>query len=94
VGFGVALDAKSKDDQAKNESGPAQQWTDSGSAISEGNAATVVLGVGAAVAITGAVLWLTAPRSTDGASQSSSASRRSLGVGTNGRALILRGTFW
>jgi hypothetical protein len=85
VGFGVAFDAKSKDDAAKTETGAAQ-YNDSGSAVGEGNAATVVLGVGAAVAVTGVVLWLTAPRAkADGAS---------LGVATNGRLVILRGVFW
>jgi hypothetical protein len=94
VGFGVAFDAKSKDDASKTESGAAQ-YNDSGSAVGEGNAATVVLGVGAAVAVTGVVLWLTAPRAkTDGASASSAWPGRGLRVATDGRALILRGTFW
>jgi hypothetical protein len=79
VGVGVALDAKSKDNQAAGEPGVARQ-TDSGSAVSEGNVATVVLGVGAAMAVGGVVLWLTAP--SDG-----------VAVGTDGRGVILRGSF-
>jgi hypothetical protein len=94
VGFGVAFDAKSKDDAAKTETGAAQ-YNNSGSAVGEGNAATVVLGVGAAAAVTGVVLWLTAPHAkTDGASSGSAAPGRSLGVATDGRVVVLRGTFW
>jgi hypothetical protein len=79
VGAAVALDAKSKDDRAAGEPGTARQ-TDSSSAVSEGNVATVVLGVGAAMAVAGVILWLTAPTER-------------VAVGTDGRAVILRGSF-
>jgi hypothetical protein len=79
VGAAVAFDAKAKDNRAAGELGPSRQ-TDSGSAVSEGNAATVVLGVGAALAATGVVLWLTAPS-------------EKLTVGTDGRGVIFRGGF-
>jgi hypothetical protein len=84
VGIAVALDAKSKYNRATGEPEPAQ-WNDSGSAVSEGNVASVVLGVGAAIAVAGVVVWLTAPSGTE--------STRSLAVGTNGRQVILQGSF-
>ena len=80
AGAGIALDAKSRDNRAAGESGIARQ-TDSSSAVSEGNAATVVVCVGAAMAAAGVLLWLTAPSS------------RALAVGTSGREVILRGSF-
>jgi hypothetical protein len=79
AGVGIAVDAKSRDKTAAGESGTARQ-TDSGSAVSEGNAATVVLSVGAAIAAVGVVVWLTAPRAK-------------VAVGTNGHELILEGSF-
>lgn len=79
VGVAVALDAKSKDNQALGESGPARQ-TDSSSAVSQGNVATVLLGVGAALAVAGVIVWLTAPS-------------EHVAMGTDGREVILRGSF-
>lgn len=61
VGGLLGLDAKSKDTTAAGEPGTARQ-TDSQSAVSEGNVASVVVGVGAALAVTGVVLWLVAPK--------------------------------
>ena len=84
VGFAVALDAKSGWNRASGEPGTARQ-TDSGSAVSEGNVASVVLGVGAAVAAAGVVLWLTAPVRPDGAP--------GLAVGIGGRQVTLQGRF-
>ena len=79
TGIAIALNAKVNDSNAAGEAGAARH-TDSESAASEGNVATVVLSVGAALAATGVVLWFTAP-----------VARTS--VGTNGQQLILRGTF-
>jgi len=79
VGIGVGVAAKSEDSAAKNETG-LQQYNDSKSAVNEGTAASVVLGVGAAVAAAGVVLWLTAPKAV-------------VGVGTTGREVYLRGSF-
>ncbi len=80
-GVGVVLGpvAKSQYDSAKNEPGP-QQKNDSASAVSTGNVGTVVGAVGAAVAVGGLVLWLTAPSAP-------------VQVGATGSALVLRGTF-
>jgi hypothetical protein len=79
VSVGLGLDAKSKDNRASGEAGAARQ-TDSQSATSEGNLATVVFAVGAAALASGAVLWFLAP------------SPRAA-IGTNGRDLVLRGSF-
>ena len=51
-----------------------------------GNAATVVFGVGAAVAVTGAVVWLAAPRS-------STTRSASVSVRVAPRAILLGGEF-
>jgi hypothetical protein len=88
VGVAVALDAKSKDNRAAGEAGTARR-ADSASAVGEGNVATVVVGIGMAMAVAGVVLWLTAPRAK-AAGRTSSHEVRSLSVGTNG---ILQGTF-
>jgi hypothetical protein len=89
VGTGIALDAKSKDNRAANETGTAQK-NDSVSAVNEGNVATVVLVVGAAMAAAGVVLWLTAPSATTGGPAESATN---LALATDGREVILRGTF-
>jgi hypothetical protein len=81
VGIGVAFAAKGADNDAKNETGPARV-SDSASAVSEGTAATVVMGVGAAMAAAGVVLWLTAPKA-----------KAAVGVGASGRAVLLQGSF-
>ncbi len=75
----IGLLAKSADDSASTEAFPAKH-DDSLNASHLAQGATVVVGVGAAVAVVGAVLWFTAP--------SAKAS-----VGSNGRELLLRGTF-
>ncbi len=80
VGGGVALDAKSKDNSvAANETSPTRH-SDSVNAVSEGNAATVVMVAGAALAVAGVVLWLAAPSPR-------------VAIGTNGSALFVAGTF-
>lgn len=79
VGGTLGLVAKSHDDTAAGESGIARHQ-DSLSAVSQGTVATVVVCVGAAVAVTGVVLWLTAPRAP-------------VAVGASGSQLLLRGTF-
>ena len=79
IGGLVALNAKSQFDTALGETGT-RRHDDSLSAVNTGNVATVIVGIGAAAAIGGAVLWLTAP----------SASAQ---VGTNGREVFVRGTF-
>jgi len=83
VGMGVGgilgLAAKSKYSAAEGESGPSRR-TDSDSAVSTGNAATVVVCVGAVVAAAGVVVWLTAPRAQ-------------AAVGTNGHAVFVRASF-
>jgi hypothetical protein len=63
VGGGLALAAKSRFDAAENESG-GQQYNDSARAVSMGDAATVVMSVGAVLILGGLVLWLTAPSGT------------------------------
>jgi hypothetical protein len=81
IGIGgiVGLTAKSQFNTAEGESGQ-QRVNDSSSAASQGNVASVVVGVGAAVAVGGIVVWLLAPSD-------------STQVGVNGRELFLRGTF-
>lgn len=79
VATGIALDAKSKDSAAANEPGMARQ-VDSHNAAQEGNLATIVFGIGAAAVATGAVLWILSPSA-------------STSVGTNGRDILLRGSF-
>jgi hypothetical protein len=59
TGVVVALVAKGRDNVARDEA--TSNHADSLSAASLGNAATVIVGVGAAVAAAGVVLWLTAP---------------------------------
>lgn len=60
VGGGLGLSAKSQYDDAEGETGAARH-DKSLSAVSTGDVATVVVGVGAAVAVVGLVLWITAP---------------------------------
>jgi hypothetical protein len=79
VGGIVALAAKSKYNTALGEPGIARH-NDSVSAGSTADVATVVVSVGAALAVGGLVFWLTAP----------SAQVR---VGTNGAGLFVRGAF-
>ena len=83
VGMGVGgilgLAAKSKFSAAEGETG-ASRRTDSESAVSMGNAATVVVCVGAVVAAAGVVVWLTAPRAL-------------AALGTNGHAVFVRASF-
>jgi hypothetical protein len=81
VGIGgvIALVAKAHDSAAAVEPGIARH-TDSVSAVNLGNAATVVVVVGAAATAAGAVVWLTAPT---GRPQ----------FGTKGQEILLRGTF-
>jgi hypothetical protein len=79
VGGVLGLSAKSDDDKAAGETGSARH-TDSVSAVSAGNVATVVVAVSTAVAVAGVVLWLTAPRA---ATQ----------VGTNGTEIVVRVRF-
>jgi hypothetical protein len=80
-GVGVVLGpvAKSQYDKANGENGP-QKASDSSSAVSTGNVGTVVGAVGAALAVGGLVLWLTAPSAP-------------VQVGATGSAFVLRGTF-
>ena len=80
-GVGVVLGpvAKSQYDSAQKESG-LQEKNDSSSAVSTGNVGTVVGAVGAALAVGGLVLWLTAPSAP-------------VQVGATGSAFVLRGTF-
>ncbi len=79
AGVGLALFAKSKDNQASGEAGLARQ-TDSTSAVNTGTAATVVLAAAAAVAAAGVIVWLTAPKAK-------------VAVGTNGHEVLLQGSF-
>jgi serine/threonine-protein kinase len=79
AGGALGLVAKSKFTTAQGESGGAQR-DDSGSAVSTGNAATIVVAAGAVLAAAGVVIWLTAP----------SASTQ---VGMNGNEVFVRGRF-
>ena len=61
VGAGfIALAAKSEFTRSNGETGSARV-NDSGSAVTLGNVATVVVGLGVAATAVGAVVWLTAP---------------------------------
>lgn len=71
--------AKAKDDSAKSEGGT-KGGTDSQSAADLGNTATVVGVIGAALAVGGAIFWLTAPSN-------------SVQVGSNGTGVLIRGSF-
>jgi hypothetical protein len=71
--------AKSESNRAIDEHGIARV-TDSTDAVHLANNAGVVIGIGAGVAVVGAVVWLEAPRTQTQ-------------VGTNGRELFLRGRF-
>jgi len=75
----LALVAKSQDNTAANETFPAKH-DDSLNASHLANTATIVVGAGAAVAVIGGLVWLTAPRSETA-------------VGTNGSGIWLRGSF-
>jgi hypothetical protein len=81
VGLGgvMGLVAKSQYDTAKADSGT-QRHDESVSAVSLGNAATAIVGIGAAVAVGGAVLWLTAPDAR-------------VQIGTMGTGALVRGSF-
>jgi hypothetical protein len=79
VGGVLTIIAKVNDDAAANETLTARQ-TDSASATQLGNVATGFAIAGGVVAITGAVLWFTAPSAPTQ-------------VGCNGRELLIRGTF-
>jgi hypothetical protein len=90
VGAALALNAKSRDSRAASETGPARP-ADSDSAVRQGNVATVVVGIGAAMAAAGVVMWLIAPRE-EGPRRTSSSAVRSLSLGTTGCRVILEGT--
>jgi hypothetical protein len=79
VGGVVALMAKSQMNAAQNEANPASH-SDSVSALNTGNLATVVVGIGAAAAVAGAIVWFTAPDAP-------------VTVGTSGSALLIGGRF-
>jgi hypothetical protein len=83
VGLGVGgilgLVAKSQYTKAEGEAQPGR-LTDSQRAVNAGNAATVVVAVGGAVAAAGIVVWLTAPHAR-------------VAVGTNGSEVVFRGAF-
>jgi serine/threonine-protein kinase len=83
VGGILGLTAKSQYNTAAGETG-APRHTDSQSAYDAGNVATIVVGVGGAVAAAGLVLWLTAPSAAPSASPQ---------VGTDGRQVLVRGSF-
>jgi serine/threonine-protein kinase len=82
VGMGVGgllgLAAKSQFNNAEGETG-APRHNDSVSAVNAGNVATIVVGIGGAVAVGGLVLWFTAPST-------------SVQLGTNGGELVVRGS--
>jgi hypothetical protein len=75
----LGLVAKTQDSTAETEVGQASH-TDSESAVNLGNIATIVTVIGVAATAVGAIIWLTAPNA-------------SAKVGTNGRELLLWGTF-
>jgi hypothetical protein len=75
----LGLVARSQFDSASAERGPARE-TNSRMAARTGDLATVVVGVGAAVTVVGAVVWLTAPTGP-------------VAISTNGSGLLLRGAF-
>jgi hypothetical protein len=79
AGGALALVAKVKDNNAAAEPFPAKH-DDSLDAAHLADVATGVVVAGAAVAVAGAILWITAPRAT-------------VAVGTSGHQVILRGTF-
>ena len=90
---GAAVDAKSRDNSAANEPGTLRQ-TDSAGAVSEGNIATVILGVGGAMAVAGVVLWIAAPSGrASGPSAIVPEGGRNLMMGTDGRGVFLSGSF-
>jgi len=94
VYFGVAALAKKGDERAGCLNGGACSASDvaaSDSAVHDGNAATILLGVGAAAIVTGGVLWLTARIPTPAQKDTTAAwsvvpfaSARSGGVGVQG----------
>jgi hypothetical protein len=92
AGLGVAIDAKAKDNSAANEPGTLRQ-TDSASAVSEGNVATVLLGVGTAMAVAGVVLWIAAPRARSDGPSTTATTPKHPTMGTDGRGLLLWGSF-
>jgi len=93
VSAGVAVDAKSRDSHAANEPGTLRQ-TDSISAVNEGNVATIVVGIGAAMAVAGLVLWIVAPSGkASGPSATVPQRGRDLMMGTDGRGVFLSGSF-
>lgn len=79
VGGVVALMAKSQMNTAQSEPNPAAH-NDSASAVNTGNLATLLVAVGAAVTVGGAIVWLTAPDAT-------------VTVGASGSTLLVKGTF-
>ena len=76
----IGLVALSQYDSAKNDATGAQRHDDSTNASNLGNVATVFVAIGAAVTVSGVILWLTAP---DAAVQ----------VGTTGTGALVRGAF-
>ncbi len=95
VGTVLGLSAKSTFDDADAECNADGFCTREGvalrdDAVSRGNVATVVFGVGSAALIGGAVLWFTAPSETDTAARAPAA-RMQLGVGPG--QLRVRGTW-
>lgn len=80
MGGVIGLVALSQYDSAKNDATGAQRHDDSTNASNLGNVATVFVAIGAAVTVSGVILWLTAP---DAAVQ----------VGTTGTGALVRGAF-
>jgi hypothetical protein len=83
VGGIVGLMAKSKFSTADGETG-SKRVSDSDSAVSTGNTASVIVGVGGALAAAGLVVWFVAP-SLSGSTKAS--------VGLNGNELVVGGSF-
>jgi len=79
AGGALGLFARVQFDRAKSESGLAAH-DDSVNAVNLGNAATIVAVAGGAIALTGVVVWLSAPRAP-------------AIVGTDGRQLLVQGSF-
>jgi hypothetical protein len=92
VGAGLAIDAKVRDAAAAGEPGMARA-TDSASAVNQGTTATIIGGVGGALAVAGLVLWIAAPSGRSDSGSASPEPGRGLAMGTDGRAVFVWGSF-
>jgi len=92
--YAISSQNREKSDCSKSACpNPRQATADYNTATQDATASTVAFVVGGILVATGAVLWLTAPKQSDGAAPPSGSLRVAPTVGANGGGLVLIGGF-